>query len=157
VEGMADRARMTPYAHEFLSLGQVGRALKALKEHGCTELTFAGRVTRPQFNAIKLDARSAMILPRVVAAAFKGDDQLMRTMLSVFEEEGFRVIGSAEAAKDLLAPVGALGKLSPKGKEADDIAQGWRVVDAMGALDIGQAAVVCEGLVLAVEAAEGTD
>jgi UDP-2,3-diacylglucosamine hydrolase len=40
---------------------------------------------------------------------------------------------------------------------AADIALGVKVVRTLGTLDIGQAAAVCDGLVLAVEAAEGTD
>ena len=64
---------------------------------------------------------------------------------------------SAEAAHGLLAPLGPLGGRRPKGHVQDDIEKGRAVVQAMGEHDIGQAAVVCDGLVLAVEAAEGTD
>jgi DUF1009 family protein len=106
---------------------------------------------------LKLDTRGAMALPRVVAAALTGDDALLRALLGLFEKEGFTVIGSAEAARDLLAPAGPLGKLNPAKEDKSDIEHALRVVRAMGALDIGQAAVVCRGLVLAVEAAEGTD
>lgn len=52
---------------------------------------------------------------------------------------------------------GNLGKLSPDEDARADMARGFAVVKALGALDVGQAAVVCEGLTLAVEAAEGTD
>ena len=81
----------------------------------------------------------------------------MRTVLSFFEKEGFKVIGSADAARDLLMPPGPLGKIAPAEEHQADIAQGMGVVRAIGALDIGQACAVCEGVVLAVEAAEGTD
>src|SRR5258706_11594521 len=92
-----------------------------------------------------------------MAAALKGDDALLRALLAIFEKEGMRVIGSADAARDLLAPFGPLGRLKPSPDEDRDIHHAVRVVAALGALDIGQAAVVCQGLVLAVEAAEGTD
>jgi DUF1009 family protein len=75
----------------------------------------------------------------------------------MFEKEGFRIVGSAEAARELLAPEGAIGRRTPTEPERSDIALGVRVVRAMGALDVGQAVAVCGGLTLAVEAAEGTD
>jgi DUF1009 family protein len=68
-----------------------------------------------------------------------------------------RVIGSAQAARHLLAPLGPLGRLKPSPEDDADMLYAIRVVAALGALDIGQAAVACRGLVLAVEAAEGTD
>jgi DUF1009 family protein len=81
----------------------------------------------------------------------------MRTILEYFEKDGFRVLGSDEAARQLLAPQGLLGTVTPTEQDKADIAKAVAVIRAMGAHDIGQAAIVCEGLVLTVEAAEGTD
>jgi len=154
--GMASPDVQT-FPHAWVSLGELGKAIKLLKDAQCSEITLAGKVARPEFSKLKLDARGALALPRVMAAALKGDDALLRTMLSIFEKEGMRVIGSDDAARALLAPFGPLGELEPTDNEKTDILHGAKVTEALGALDIGQAAVVCEGLVLAVEAAEGTD
>src|SRR6266436_4552533 len=154
--GMASPEVQT-FPHAWVSLGELGKAIKLLKEAQCSEITLAGKVARPEFSKLKLDARGALALPRVMAAALKGDDALLRTMLSIFEKEGMRVIGSNDAARALLAPFGPLGELEPTDNEKADILHGAKVTEALGALDIGQAAVVCQGLVLAVEAAEGTD
>jgi UDP-2,3-diacylglucosamine hydrolase len=156
LEGMADAALET-FPHSWISLGELGRAIKLLKEHRCGEVTLAGKVARPEFSKLKLDARGALALPRVMAAAIKGDDALLRAVLHFFESEGMRVVGSVDAARDLIAARGPLGLLEPSEEEDSDIAHGMQVVSALGALDIGQAVVVCRGLVLAVEAAEGTD
>lgn len=157
LEGMAAAQDIGDFPHAFASIGEFGKVIKLLKDAHCSEVTMAGQVPRPQFNAMKVDARAALALPRIIAAARKGDDALLRLVLSLFEKEGFRVIGSADAAHDLLAPAGPLGDLEPTEDEAADIARAVHVVRALGALDIGQAAVVCQGVVLAVEAAEGTD
>jgi DUF1009 family protein len=157
LEGMAAASDVMSFPHAFVSLGELGKAIALLKDAGCTKITLAGKVARPEFSKLKLDARGALALPRVMAAALKGDDALLRTLLAIFEKEGMQVIGSADAARDLLAPLGPLGRLKPTGDAEGDIRQGIAVVAALGALDIGQAAVVCQGLVLAVEAAEGTD
>ena len=157
LEGMVRAGDVASFPHKFVSLGQVGTALTILKDAKVSEVTFAGKVARPQFGAIKFDARGAMALPGILAAARKGDDALLRAVLALFEKEGFRIIGSADAARDLLAFEGPFGDLEPTDDELRDVARAIEVVRAMGAQDIGQAAVVCDGLVLAVEAAEGTD
>jgi DUF1009 family protein len=145
------------FAHEFVSLGEPGRALKALSGAGATEVLLAGRVDRPKFNELKLDTKGVMILPRVVAAARKGDDALLRMLVEVFEKEGFRAVSVPDAAPGLVCGEGPLGRHAPNDDHRADIAAAFRIVRALGALDVGQAAAVCEGLALAVEAAEGTD
>ncbi|MDE2012058.1 MAG: UDP-2,3-diacylglucosamine diphosphatase LpxI [Alphaproteobacteria bacterium] len=156
LKGSADEG-VARFAHEWNTLGEVGRAMKLLRAHGVNEVLLAGKVARPRFSEVKLDAKGLMVLPRVVAAARKGDDALLRYMVSLFEDEGFKAIGVAEAAPALLAREGVFGHVKPGEDDLADIAVAVKVVRAMGALDIGQAAAVCAGLVLAVEAAEGTD
>jgi DUF1009 family protein len=148
---------LSRFPREEAGLGELGKSLSLLKKHGCEAVTFAGRVSRPVWSDLKLDARGVLALPKVAAAALKGDDALMRAMLAIFEKEGFRVIGTAEAAPGLIAKAGIYGRHKPDGQSQADIAQARAVVRSMGALDIGQAAAVADGLVLAVEAAEGTD
>lgn len=157
LQGMAQAQDINPFPHDWGSLGEVGKGMKVLRDAGVTEVTLAGKVARPEWNAIKLDAKGALALPKVVAAAMKGDDALLRVMVELFEKEGFRVIGTAEAAPDLVMPKGKLGRHALTKAQENDIAVGVKAARALGALDIGQAVAVCEGLVLAVEAAEGTD
>ena len=148
---------LSEFPRENSGIGELGKSLSLLKQHGCEEVTFAGRVARPEWSELKLDARGALALPKVAAAALRGDDALMRAMLAIFEKEGFRVIGTAEAAPNLIADTGIYGKYKPDAQALADIAKAREVVRALGQLDIGQAAAVADGLVLAVEAAEGTD
>ncbi|HEY2068760.1 MAG TPA: UDP-2,3-diacylglucosamine diphosphatase LpxI [Rhizomicrobium sp.] len=145
------------FPREEIGLGELGKSFALLHKNGCDTVTLAGRINRPDWKSIKMDVRGALALPKVVAAALKGDDALMRTMLAIFEKDGFKVIGTAEAAPELIATAGIYGRYKPDAQAMDDIAYALRIVRRMGELDIGQAAVVCEGLTLAVEAAEGTD
>ena len=145
------------FPHEWVSLGEAGKVIKALHGAGCVEVVLAGKLARPKFRDIKLDAKAVLIAPRLIAAARKGDDALLRAVGEHFEREGFRLVGVHEAAPGLLAQSGVMGRIKPSSDDEEDIAVAFKVVRAMGTLDIGQAAVVCEGLTLAVEAAEGTD
>ncbi|HMO42379.1 MAG TPA: UDP-2,3-diacylglucosamine diphosphatase LpxI, partial [Phenylobacterium sp.] len=111
----------------------------------------------PDFAALKPDARGLMALPGLITAARKGDDALLRGLLAEFEKEGFAIEGAEAAAGRLRLPVGPLGRHVPNEDMARDVAQALMVAREIGRLDIGQGAVVCDGLVLAVEAQEGTD
>lgn len=157
IRGSADEAWLGDYPHDFVSLGEPGRVIKAFKSAGAGRIILAGKVERPKFSELKLDAKGMMVLPRVIAAAAKGDDALLRALVDIFAAEGLAAISVAEAAPGLVAEEGPLGRLAPSDANNKDIARAFAIVRALGALDVGQAAVVCEGLALAVEAAEGTD
>lgn len=156
VAGFED-PRLAAYPGAVVGFGEVGRQLALLSEAGCRELVFAGIVKRPDFSALKLDFRGARLLPRVLVAARNGDDALLRVMIDVFEKEGFRVIGADEVNRDLVAGAGLLAGPAPAGEALADARRALEVAREIGRLDIGQGCVVCDGLVLAVEAQEGTD
>jgi DUF1009 family protein len=92
-----------------------------------------------------------------VKAAKQGDDALMRYLLELFEKEGFDVIAPQEVCQSLLLPEGILGAVKLATSHKDDAKIACEIASKIGALDIGQGAVVCGGVVLAVEAQEGTD
>jgi len=97
------------------------------------------------------------MIPAFLAAASKGDDALLRVLLEEHEREGFAVLGAEEVMGDLLATAGAWGAVAPTDAQRKDIIKAAKIAAAIGALDIGQGAIVCSGVVLAVEAQEGTD
>ena len=155
--GSAASGWVEQFAHVWVGLGEPGKALKALSGAGASDILLAGRVDRPKFSELKLDAKGEMVLPRVVAAARKGDDALLRILVEIFVRDGFRALSVSEAAPGLVCGEGPLGQLTPNEDHKADMDSAFAIVRALGALDVGQAAVVCEGLALAVEAAEGTD
>lgn len=156
LRGMAE-PWVEQYPHEWVALGEVRKAFNALRTGDCGDVVLVGQVERPKFSEIKLDSKAVMLAPRVMAAALRGDDALLRSLVDMFDREGFRVVSVSEAAAGLVAGLGPVGKLVPTPEHQNDIALGLKVVHAMGALDVGQAVVVCNGLTLAIEAAEGTD
>ncbi|HKY17463.1 MAG TPA: UDP-2,3-diacylglucosamine diphosphatase LpxI [Rhizomicrobium sp.] len=155
--GSAAEDWVQDFPHEWLTPGEPGRIIKALKGAGAADVLLAGKVDRPKFSEMKLDAKGLVLLPKAIAAAKKGDDALLRFIVGICEDEGLNAISVAEAAPALVADEGTLGRIAPQEEHFSDVLQAFRIVHALGALDVGQAAVVCEGLALAVEAAEGTD
>ncbi|HOP19548.1 MAG TPA: UDP-2,3-diacylglucosamine diphosphatase LpxI [Amphiplicatus sp.] len=156
LKGMADPA-LDDYDGETCSIAEAGRIIRSLKNANCDAVVLAGLVQRPDFSNLKPDWRGAALLPRIIAAAARGDGALLNVLVDTLESEGFIVVGAEEATRDLAAPGGPLGKLSPDEGQWADIRKAVAVIGALGPFDVGQGAVVASGLVLAIEAAEGTD
>ncbi|MEZ5998855.1 MAG: UDP-2,3-diacylglucosamine diphosphatase LpxI [Hyphomonas sp.] len=148
---------LSEYPGDVVGIGEVGGAISKFKAAGCRDVVFAGIVRRPDFKDLKLDMKGTLLLPKVLKEARKGDDALLRVLVGEFEKNGFNVIGSEEANRALLAPPGLIAGPEPSESDLSDIRRAARVAAATGELDIGQGCVVCDGLVLAVEAQEGTD
>jgi hypothetical protein len=157
LEGFADPAVLAPWPHEVVRILAAGRIIAALREHGCQDLVLVGPVRRPSLLGLRPDVEGARILARIGRAAFAGDDGLLAAVVRVFAEEGFRVLGVHEILAEALGPAGLLSRAGPDAMAMADIRRGIVVARALGAVDVGQGCVVQQGIVLAVEAAEGTD
>jgi DUF1009 family protein len=156
LKGMAD-PELAQYASAEIGIAEIGKLFSTLREQACEAVCFAGVVKRPDFAALKPDLRGLALLPGVIAAARHGDDALMRHLLGLFEREGFAIEGAHEVDQGLTLPLGPLGRYAAGPQHAGDLAQAIAAARTLGGFDIGQAVVVAGGLVLAVEAQEGTD
>jgi len=152
-----EEAELERFPGEVSGLAEIGKAFNAFRKAGCQQICFAGIVKRPDFKALKPDMKGMSLLPKAISAARKGDDALLSFMIKVFEDEGFEIIGADEAAGNLKAPTGLLAGPAPSDEELQDLRKAAQVALEIGRLDIGQGAIVANGLVLCVEAQEGTD
>ena len=156
LEGHTEAALVAGVEHVWIRLGAAADGFAALRAANVAEVVFAGPVRRPSLASLMPDLRAAKFLARVGVRAL-GDDGLLSALVKEFESEGFRVVGIDDVLADLVAPSGAIGRLLPDDAARADIARGLAVVRALGSLDIGQGAVIEAGVVLGVEAIEGTD
>lgn len=156
LKGFEEPALAT-FPGEIAGIAELGKAFKAFRNAGCKQVCFAGIVKRPDFQALKPDLKGISLLPKAIAAARDGDDALLRFMVDVFEKEGFEVIGADQAAGSLLVPAGLFAGPEPTDTQIGDLKKAAHIASQMGQLDIGQGAIVANGLVLCVEAQEGTD
>jgi DUF1009 family protein len=154
--GAAEPAAICGVPHAWCRLGAAATGLALLRENDVTELVLAGAIRRPSLAALRPDWRAAKLLARIGYRTL-GDDGLLSAVVKELEREGFRVIGPDQLLDWALAPEGPLGRVRPDAQAEADIARGLDVARALGALDIGQAVIVQQGLVLGVEAIEGTD
>jgi DUF1009 family protein len=158
VEGFAAPADYARFPHEVVPLGRIGRMLDLLRAHGARDLVMAGRVARPSLLSFRFDAEGMRLVAKLGRRAiFGGDDGLLSAVLRLLREEGFRPLGPQDLLGELLVPEGPLTSRTPDAEARADIARGIAVTQALGAADVGQGCVVQQGLVLGVEAIEGTD
>lgn len=130
--------------------------LRQLQDQGVTSVCFAGAVQRPRLDPALFDPETATIVPRLLAAMGQGDDATLREVLALFEEYGFALQGVAEIAPALVPAAGLYaGTLTPR--DEADATRAAAIVSALGRVDVGQGAVVQQGLCLAVETLAGTD
>ena len=156
IVGSTDAA-IDAFPHVWLRMGEVGRLFAALKERAIGEMAMIGAMTRPEFADLRLDWGAVKRAAELAQLFRRGDNGLLVGLAAIFEREGVRIVGAQEVAPRLAAPAGLLGARPVSPEDQADIALGARLVETLSDFDAGQGAVVANGRVLAIEAAEGTD
>jgi UDP-2,3-diacylglucosamine hydrolase len=157
IKGWADPQVVERYRHQWIALGQFGRFLRLARAENCRDVLFIGTLLRPALSQIRLDWQTLRVMPRIARAFAGGDDGLLSGIAKLAEDVGLRIVGVKEVAPDIIVPEGVLGRYRPSSRDLSDIGRALNLIATLGSFDVGQAAVVANGYVLAVEAAEGTD
>jgi DUF1009 family protein len=140
----------------WVRVGQLGRMIKALKKSGASRAVMAGGIDKVRsLSKIRPDLRGMLFLRHAIGG--QGDDALLRALAGELEREGIRIVPSTIFLEHLMATPGRIAGPKPGAQALGDIRAGTAVLAALGALDVGQSVVVERGIVLAVEAVEGTD
>src|SRR3954471_4897532 len=157
LRGACDPVAVARFRHHWISIGQLGRAVKLFRAENCRQLVFIGTLVRPALSEIRLDWGTLRVIGRVWAAFRGGDDHLLSGIGGILEQDGFRMVGIKDVAPDLLMPEGCLTRIKPDRNASADITLGREVLSALSRYDIGQAVIVIDGHVVGVEDIEGTD
>lgn len=157
-EGQTDSDLIQNHPHQWVDLAKAGRVVQIFKQQGVTDIVMVGQFVRPSsWKQLRPDLKGAKLLMKIVGHPL-GDDSLFRILVSFLEEEGFNVVSSESIiGNDCLCPFGVLTKKVPDAQAQTDIKRGLEVAYALGKVDVGQSVVVQQGIVLGVEAVEGTD
>lgn len=156
IEGNADKDLINDdVPHMWLRIGQAGTGFKKLAEEKVEEIVMIGTIRRPSFKDLIPDMRTTAFFTKL---GFKsiGDDGILRALVKELESEGLSVRGIQEVMPEILIKEGILGKHKPSKQAKEDIRRAVEVATELGRLDVGQAVIVQQGLVLGVEGIEGT-
>lgn len=157
IRGFCDPVRVARFPHHWVALGQVGRLTRLIRAEGCGDIVFIGGLVRPALSEIRLDWGTLRAIPEIAKALRGGDDHLLTGVSRIFERHGFRVVGIQDVAPELLMPEGSITRRTPDAEALADITMGRDLMRAISPFDVGQAVVVIDGHVVAVEDIEGTD
>ncbi len=141
--------------HAWVQLGAIGEIISILKKQGVSHVVFAGGITRPSWSELGLDWTGTKWLAKIGMKSL-GDDGLLSAAIDLLENEGFQVVAVDKILTDILCPAGLLTPLPPSQEDYKDIAYGTSILNLLGPADVGQAVVIQNGIVLAIEAIEGT-
>ncbi len=148
---------LEPLSHQcqWISVGQLGKLIRAFKQAGVTQAVMAGGVSRGRlFREFRPDFRALNLVRRVGAGH---DDRLLRGLATELENEGITIVSPLLYLEDMLAQPGRLSRRQPTSQELQDIDYGFTIAKELGRLDLGQCVVVRRKVVTALEAIEGTD
>lgn len=156
-EGLTYAQPLETCEHIVVPLGVVAPILEAFQTSHIRDVVLAGAIERPPLRALRLDSLGRQILAQAGWQKLKGDDDILQVVVRFLEERGFRVCDPLEFEGEggSASTLKSLGSVSAQ--DMQDIARGVAILEGTSALDIGQAVVVCEGLILGLETLEGTD
>ena len=140
----------------------IGRIFQILKSQKIKNICMVGYIPRPNspkdyLNFRYLNVQTLSILFQSIGILRGGDASLFKKINSLLEKRGYKIIGASEIAPNLTLKGGLYSSKSVSKVEFENIKKAKQCADMTGYLDIGQAVVVKNGRVLAIEAAEGTD
>ena len=152
---LEDAARDAGADLHWVSLGHLGKCIKVLRQADVRQAIMAGQVKHAKiFSGIIPDLTLLSVLTKLRS---RNTDALISAVADVLRDEGIELLNSTAFLEPLLARPGTLTRRAPTADELEDLEFGYRMADAVAALDIGQTIVVKDKAVVAVEAMEGTD
>lgn len=134
-----------------------GRLFSDLRKAMCDRITFAGGVRRPRISPLRFDLTGIKLAPKLFSALKSGDDASLRILSDIFEAQNLHVVGPHELLTNLLAPSGILTKAKPSEDDRADVMRAEEIVRGLGTVDVGQGAIVAQGICLGLESIQGTD
>ena len=140
-----------------LSIGQLGKAISLLRKYKCKKLIFAGKVNTPNFSTTKFDLKAIYYLPKIIKGSNKGDASIIKTVISIFKKEGFKILRSTFFNPELLLKKGTHSKLKPNFLDKKDMIKGKNIIADLSKRNVGQAIIIRNSHVIAIEDSKGTD
>ncbi len=141
-----------------IQLTAISKIITKIKALNIKHVVLAGKVNRVAMTKLLLDIKGLKLFSMLLKAGGNiNDDSILRTIVLFLESEGFEVIAPEAIARSIVIQPGTLTQSTPDSHSLAEISKGAKILEAIAKFDIGQSLVIQNGLVLGVEAAEGTD
>ena len=140
----------------FISIGQFGKILSAIKENKCNKVLFAGKINKPKISSIKLDFKGFFYIPRIIKASKLGDAAILKELIRILAEHKIKVVKSNFFNPELTLQKGNYTKIKPSKIELTEITKGIRSLNKLNAHNHTQALIVRNNSIIAKENSRGT-
>ena len=140
-----------------LKITELGKAISILKKNNCKNIIFIGKVDRPEISLLKFDRKALFYLPRLFLAFKKGDGNILKEIIKIFQENKINVVNSMKFTPELIFKEKAINNVKINSSDKSSVSKGVNVIKSLSKFDIGQSVVINNGYVLAIEGPEGTD
>ena len=155
VRGSTSRAtkKAADSVHE-IGIGEIAAGIRWVAAQGYDGAILAGQINPLSLFRSRFDDEVKEWLRSLPC---KNAHTVFGKLIEEFEKVGVRVLPATSYMDGCLPGEGALTERMPDERELKDIEHGAAVVRDVGRHDVGQTVLVKEGMVLAVEAFEGTN
>jgi DUF1009 family protein len=136
---------------------KMGRLFEQLRQANGRTIVMAGSMNREKFDVSKLDGKGIELAGILAETMKAGDDKTLSSIIKFFETNGFTVLAAHEVLPNLISQAGVLTTAKPNDDDIYDASRAAEIVDGLGRMDVGQAAVVGQGICLGLESIQGTD
>ena len=140
----------------IVSIGQLGKIIKILKENKCQRVLFAGKVKKPDFSKLKLDFKGIYYIPRIIRSSKLGDAAILKEIIKILKQEKIGTISSLTFNPELTLKKGSYTKTKPNREDKIDIKNAITTLNRLGKYNFSQGAVVRNRKVVAIEGKGGT-
>jgi len=140
-----------------LKITELGKAISILKKNNCKNIIFIGKVDRPEISLLKFDRKALFYLPRLFLAFKKGDGNILKEIIKIFQENKINVVNSMKFTPELIFKEKAINNVKINSSDKSSVSKGVNLINSLSKFDIGQSVVINNGYVLAIEGPEGTD
>ncbi len=155
VRGSTERSTIKAADHvHVIGIGEIAAGLRWVAAQGYDGCVFAGQINPLSLFRSRFDEETKAWLKSLPC---KNAHTVYGKLAFEFEKAGVKVFPASSYMEKHLPGEGVLTARAPDERETNDIAHGMAVMRDMGRHDVGQTVLVKDGMVLAVEAFEGTN
>ena len=140
-----------------VSIGQLGKIIKILKENKCQKVLFAGKVKKPNFSKLRLDFKGIYYISRIIRSSKLGDAAILKEIIKILKQEKIRTISSLTFNPELTLKKGSYTKIKPNREDEADIKKAITTLNRSGKYNFSQGTVVRNRKVVAIEGQGGTE
>lgn len=141
---------------DIIAMHSVSEIIKKIRSLGISKVLLAGKVKRTGISKLLLDIKGSRLFAKIIKHGMS-DNNILTAIIAFLEDEGLEVISANAILTDIMASKGNISEAKPNTEDMNDIKHGIKILKKISECDVGQALVIQGGLILGVEAAEGTD